>query len=190
MIRLLSEIWSFGLIAIALGLDGFSICLSLVLQKLRLRRIFLIGLLCGLFYMILPVFGILIGHLLSLTWTNIAQLLGGSILVFLVLYMIYDTLLMDNRYSFRPYGYQLMSLVFIVSVDSFPVGLSLGLSGFKMTLLIFLFGFFTMTLAWLGLLIGKKFSAIFGAYSEMVGGFILFLFGLLQIFEPIILAVL
>lgn len=186
MIRMLSEIWSFILIAIALGLDGFSVCLSLGLQNLRLKRIFFIGLLIGIFHMVLPFIGFFIGHLLSLTWENIASLLGGSILVFLGLYMIYSTLLLDNRYSFNPFGVQLLSLAFIVSIDSFPVGLSLGLSGFKTTLLILLFGVSTTLLAWTGLLIGKKSSTIFGAYSEMVGGFILFLFGIIQIFEPII----
>ena len=61
----LGEITSLMLMAIALGLDAFSVSLGLGLQWFRLKRIALIGLIIGLCHMVLPLTGMVIGHVLS-----------------------------------------------------------------------------------------------------------------------------
>lgn len=182
LIEILTEWTYFTLLAIALGLDGFSVCLAIGMYNLRLRRIFLIGILIGFFHILLPFIGMLIGRLMSLQWTNLAAIIGSFLLVFIGLYMIFSSLQQVNTKVIYPYGLRLLTIVFFVSVDSFPVGLSLGLVGVKTAVFVFLFGMVTMFLAWVGLLLGKKTSQWFGAYSEMVGGFILLLFGLAQLF--------
>ena|SRR5699024_2154398 len=179
---MLTEWTYFTLLALALGLDGFSVCLAIGMYNLRLRRIFLIAILIGFFHILLPFIGMIIGHLMSLQWTNMAAIIGSFLLVFIGLYMIFSSLQQANTKVIYPYGLRLLTIVFFVSVDSFPVGLSLGLVGVKTAVFVFLFGMVTMFLAWVGLLLGKKTSQWFGAYSEMVGGFILLLFGLAQVF--------
>src|SRR5699024_4394294 len=103
------------------------------------------------------------------------------LLVFIGLYVIFSSIQKSDA-IIVPYGIRLLTIIFFISIDSFPVGLSLGLTGVKTVVFIFLFGFVTALLGWIGLLIGKKTSKLFGIYSEMVGGFILLLFGLSQLF--------
>ncbi len=182
VVVMLADGLSFTLLAVALGLDGFSLCLAIGMYNLRFRRILLIGITIGFFHMLLPFIGLLVGHFLSLKWTTIASTLGSFILVFIGLYMIFSSLQASDYSSVSPYGLRLLTIAFFVSIDSFPVGLSLGLSGVKTILFLLLFGLFTMILSWLGLLIGKKTSEWFGVYSEMVGGLILFSFGISHLF--------
>lgn len=177
MVNTLLDFVSLIFIAIAVSLDGFSVCLGIGMQNLRLRRIALIGLLIGLFHMALPFLGLIIGNVMSLKWTNVASLTGGALLTFLGLYMIFSTFQIKSIPPISPRGIQLVTLAFFVSVDSFQVGISLGLSGVRTFILIIMFGFFTTLFAWTGLLIGKKTSQLFGTYSEVLGGIILFSFG-------------
>lgn len=185
MIGTLLESISLVFIAIAVSLDGFSVCLGLGMQNLRLRRIALIGLLIGFFHMLLPFIGLLIGSFMSLKWTNLASFIGGALLTFLGLYMIFSSFQIKSLPRIDPQGIQLLTLAFFVSVDSFPVGISLGLSGVRTFFLMIMFGFFTTVFAWTGLLIGKKTSQLFGTYSEVIGGIILFSFGSVYLFNTL-----
>lgn len=177
-----SEIGSFLFMAFALGLDGFSVSLGIGLQNIRLKRIAIIGFMIGLFHMLLPFIGISVGQFLSLTMEYITSVIGGFILVFIGSYMIFSALQPRVQLLGNPKGLKLLSVAFIVSIDSLPVGISLGLSGVKTLLIIFLFGICTMFLSWVGLIIGKKAHSLLGMYSEILGGIILFLFGINIIF--------
>lgn len=182
MFEKLGQIWSLLLLAFALGLDGFSICLGLGLQNLRLKRIAVIGLAIGSFHVVLPFAGIVIGNIISTKLENITTMIGGSILIVIGAYMVISTFQVRTKTLINPMGLQLASLSFLVSIDSFPVGISLGLSGVKTAVIIIFFGLFATCLSWLGLLIGKRTYHILGLYSEIIGGVILFLFGLHYLF--------
>lgn len=179
---IIKEWLSFIFIALALGLDGFSVCLAIGMYKIRIRRMVLIGLIIGCFHMLLPFIGLLIGHMMSLQWTHIAATIGYFLLVFMGLYIIFSALQQKDIQTIYPYGLRLLTVIFLTSIDSFPVGISLGLAGVEQVLFILLFGVITTILGWLGLIIGKKTSELFGIYSEIIGGFILLSFGLWQLF--------
>lgn len=182
MFEKIGEIISIVLLAVALGLDGFSVCLGLGLQNLRLKRIAIIGITIGFFHFVLPFAGMIIGKVISTKITIFAMLISGSLLFFLGIYMIFSTFSHRKQPPINPYGIKLISLAFIVSLDSFPVGISLGLIGLKTIFLVVFFGLITMILSWLGLLIGKKASTLLGTYSERIGGLILSMFGLFYLF--------
>ncbi len=178
----LSEIGSILFMAFALGLDGFSVSLGIGMQNIRLRRIVMIGFIIGLFHMLLPFIGISFGQFLSEKLEDITSVIGGFILVFIGSYMIFSALQPRAKFIENPAGIQLLSVAFIVSIDSLPVGISLGISGVATILIIFLFGICTMILSWIGLIIGKKAHSVLGMYSEIVGGIILFLLGINVVF--------
>ena len=60
-----------------------------------------------------------------------------------------------------------------MSLDSFSVGLSLGIFGARTFLTIIVFGVVSMLLTWLGLLLGRRVQGWLGSYSEALGGSIL-----------------
>ncbi len=182
LIGQLGEIGALLLMAVALGLDGFSVSLSIGMQDIRLKRVAIIGFTIGCFHILLPFTGLLVGQYLSSKVEYITSVAGGFILVIIGAYMFFSALQTKARFLVNPQGLKLLSVALIVSVDSLPIGISLGLSGVKTLFIIFCFGAITMTLSWIGLLIGKKAHSLLGMYSEILGGVILFVFGLKIIF--------
>jgi putative Mn2+ efflux pump MntP len=66
----------------------------------------------------------------------------------------------------------------MVSIDSFSVGLSLGMFSSDIALTVLIFGFFGGLMSVLGLLLGRRVGAWVGEYGEALGGLILLLFGI------------
>lgn len=174
----IGEFITLSLMAIALGMDAFSVGLGMGMIPLRLRRIFSIGVVVGLFHVIMPFAGIILGYFLSSHLGSIATYAGGILLLILGVQMFFSSFKDDAGPMIKPMGMGLIIFALSVSLDSFSVGLSLGMSNVRTVLTLILFGAFSMILTWGGLLLGKKVRGVLGKYSEMLGGSILCSFGL------------
>ena len=86
---------------------------------------------------------------------------------------MYSSILENEETRTAPIGISLFVFAFGVSIDSFSVGLSLGIYGAQTVITILLFGFISMLLAWTGLFIGRHAKGMLGTYGEIVGGIIL-----------------
>ena len=171
------------LMVIALGLDGFSVSLSIGMHKIRLRRVLSIALVMGFFHFLLPFAGMVIGNFLSLRLDHITSYVGSILLISIGAYMFFSAFQSSSNLAFNPYNHlQMFSLAILVSLDSFPVGLSLGLTGIGSYFIILLIGLTAMVFSILGMLIGRRAHRVLGIYSEMLGGIILFLFGIKGLF--------
>lgn len=173
-----SEVLTLLIMAFALGMDAFSIGLGMGMAQLRLKHIFKMGVTIGLFHVAMPLLGMLIGHYLNDLFGTVAIMIGGVLLLLLGAQMIYTSIGNRQEMLVAPVGFGLILFSLSVSLDSFSVGLSLGIYGAKMWLTLFLFGSVSMFLTWTGLLMGRKFQHLLGTYSEALGGCILFVFGL------------
>jgi len=178
----ISEMISLLLLAGALGMDAFSVSLGLGMQKMRLKRIAIIGLIIGIFHVVMPYIGILLGQVISGRFGEWAELLGGLLLLGIGAQMFFSAFREQEETLFQPMGFGLVLFAFTVSIDSFSAGLSLGLSEAKTLFVIGSFGFMSMLLTWSGLLLGRKVRGFFGKYSELLGGSILAGFGLFSMF--------
>lgn len=181
-----AEIISLILVAIALGMDAFSVSLGMGMQRLRLKKIMKIGLIFGLFHMALPFIGIVFGKILSAQIGYIATLISGLILVGIGVQMILTAFNHEHHSNIsnitsKKFGYIVLGLS--VSVDSFPVGLSIGMSGVQTMIALLLFGIVSTCMTWIGFLLGRKVRGLLGVYSEMLGGSILCTFGLIIMFS-------
>ncbi|MFV2047702.1 manganese efflux pump MntP family protein [Metabacillus sp. YM-086] len=179
---ILGELVTLFIMALALGMDAFSVGLGMGLIRLRMRQIFYIGITIGVFHIWMPLVGMLIGRLLSDTFGTIATLLGGTLLILLGIQMIFASFKKDDEPLITPVGFGLIVFALSVSLDSFSVGLSLGIYGAKTFLTVMMFGVVSMVLTWIGLLVGKRVQNWLGAYSEALGGSILLAFGLKLLF--------
>lgn len=170
------------MMAFALGLDAFSVSLGMGLVSLRLQQIFRIGVTIGIFHVVMPLFGMILGRFLSQQFGHIATVAGAVLLTGVGFYIIYSSILEGEETRPAPVGISLFLFAFSVSVDSFSVGLSLGIYGAQMIVTILLFGLVSMILAWSGLFIGRHTKRMLGTYGEVLGGIILVGFGLSLLF--------
>lgn len=177
-IPIVGEWVTLTIMALALGMDAFSMGLGMGMITLRLRQIMKVGILIGLFHMVMPLLGMTAGKQLTLYFGNIATLIGGVLLILLGVQMIFSSLRTNEEPFISPKGLGVWLFALSVSLDSFSVGLSLGIFGAKVIVTILLFGIISMGLTWLGLLIGRKTQKWFGSYGEALGGCILLSFGL------------
>lgn len=172
------ELSSLVFLAIAMSMDAFSISLSYGLQKPRLKRIFQMGVLIGFFHMLLPFTGIILGHVISGKIGYFTSVISGLLLTGVGLHMFFSAFSSHMKKSIHHTQLTLVSLAFIVSIDSFSVGLSLGMTNVKILMTLILFGLISMIVTWAGLLLGRKINHYIGVYSEILGGSILVSFGL------------
>lgn len=179
----LGEFISISFMATALGMDAFSVSLGLGMQQLRLKRIAFIGIIIGIAHLIMPFFGILLGLFISVGIGHYTVLVGGLLLTGIGIHMILSAFRQKSDKVMQISGIGLIIFAITVSMDSFSVGLSLGMSQVKAAVTIFMFGFTSMVLTWIGLLLGRKVRGLLGVYSEILGGSILFIFGLSVLFR-------
>ncbi|REJ05364.1 manganese efflux pump [Halobacillus trueperi] len=170
------------LLSIALGLDAFSVSLGMGLQAVRLRHAFFTGIVIGVFHMFMPGLGILLGKWLSDSAAEWAELSGGVMLFGLGAYAVFASFTEKHTVSYRMTGIGLWLFALSVSIDSFPVGFSLGLREAEMFISVLSFGVFSMVLTWTGFIIGRRAGGLLGTYSELLGGSILCALGLNAIF--------
>ncbi|WP_459502006.1 manganese efflux pump MntP [Bacillus sp. C1] len=170
------------IMAFALGMDAFSVSLGMGMVALRMRQIMYIGMTIGLFHIVMPFLGMILGRFLSETFGHMATVAGAILLIGLGFYIVYSAIVEEEETRAAPVGISLLVFAFSVSVDSFSVGLSLGIYGAQMIVTILLFGLVSMILAWGGLLIGRHAKRFLGMYGEVLGGIILIGFGLCLLF--------
>ncbi|UOQ50242.1 manganese efflux pump MntP family protein [Gracilibacillus caseinilyticus] len=178
MVASINEIASIICMAFALGMDAFSVGLGIGMQAIRLKRILLIGFVVGIFHVVMPFIGLMLGSILSSKIESIAILTAGLLLCAIGFQMMCQTFMKHEKPILAPVGFGLFVFSFSVSLDSFSIGLSLGLSGAATAFAITMFGLFSMVLTWTALLIGRRTHHLLGTYSELLGGIILFGFGL------------
>jgi manganese efflux pump family protein len=177
----IGEITALLFLAFALGLDAFSVSLGLGMQRLRLKRIALIGTVIGLFHIMMPFIGIVFGKLISEQIGHLTTFVGALLLIGIGAQMFFSAF-SDQIKIIQPIGTGLFLLALSLSIDSFSVGLSLGISGIKTAFSLILFGMISAVLSWIGMLIGKKVHGYLGVYSELLGGSILIAFGMRLLF--------
>jgi manganese efflux pump family protein len=171
------------LMAFALGLDAFSLGLGIGMKGIRLLDILKISIVIALFHIFMPLFGFFMGNYLGLLLGGIANTVGGLLLVLLGSHMVYSAIRGEAVKSFdyrTIWGLLLFS--FMVSIDAFSVGVSLGMFATDLLLAVLLFGIFGGGMSIVGLLLGRRIGYWVGSYGEAFGGAILFVFGLKFLF--------
>lgn len=178
------QLYTLLLLAVALGMDAFSLGVGIGLRGVRWTDVLRLGLVVTLFHFLMPMCGMIAGQYVRSLLDNVATTAAGALLLFLGAHMIYSAFrggggwTIDHR---TVWGMLLFALG--VSVDSFSVGLSLGMFWTdRLLLVMLLFGLAGGTMNVAGLLAGRGASRLAGEYGEALGGVILLGFGLLFLF--------
>ncbi|GGG85154.1 putative manganese efflux pump MntP [Paenibacillus radicis (ex Gao et al. 2016)] len=170
------------IMAVALGMDAFSLGIGIGLKGIRLRDILKLSSVIALFHIIMPLGGMFAGQFVSGLLGHVATTAAGILLVLLGGHMIYSSIKGEEVKSLdyrSVWGTFLFALS--VSIDSFSVGVTLGMFQADLLLTILLFGFFGGLMSIMGLMLGRRVSRNLGGYGEAFGGAILFIFGIMFI---------
>ena len=173
-----------ALLAAALGMDAFSLGVGIGLRGVRAAEMWRLGLCVTLFHFLMPLCGMIAGSNFRVVLDDLAHAAAGVLLLFLGAHMIYSSFRGGSSWSMDHrtfWGTMLFALV--VSIDSFSVGLSLGMFWPEnIPLAVSMFGLAGGGMNMAGLLAGRHLSQLVGDYGEAFGGAILLGFGLLFLF--------
>jgi len=175
----LGEFITFLMIAVALGMDAFSLGIGIGMQGLSIGEITRVSFTIGIFHIIMPLVGVVIGHYLSSMIGDVATFIGGSLLVLLGVNMVLSSFWGEDKPVLNQIaGFGLLLLAFSVSIDALSIGFSLGLFSENLWFVVLLFGLMGGMMTALGLTIGTKIGHWLGEYGEIFGGIILLVFGI------------
>lgn len=174
----LGQLATITMIALALGFDAFSLGIGIGLKGIRYLHIMRLGIIVGVFHMLMPIGGMLMGKMMSAVLGEWAVLAAGLLLIMLGIHMIMNSFKKEEAafFNYRSF-WGLLLLAFSVSVDSFSVGITLGMFRLPLWLTVILFGCCGAIMAMLGLTVGKRVGHTLGEYGETLGGIILIVFG-------------
>lgn len=171
------------LIAVALGMDAFSLSIGVGMQGITAYRSGQLSAIIGVLHIVLPLLGIYLGQALGTVAGNVASYVGAGVLIILGVKMIYEEFTEEEEESMdKLSGWQFVILPVSVSLDSLSIGFSLGTFGVGQ--LIFVTGTFgivaaLMTLA--GIILGTRIGHAIEKTS-ILGGGILVILGLKMLF--------
>ncbi|EFM09102.1 protein of unknown function DUF204 [Paenibacillus curdlanolyticus YK9] len=171
------------IMAVALGMDAFSLGVGIGMKGIGLKRILLLSAIIALFHVLMPLLGMTAGQYVSDLLGSVASRAAGVLLLLLGGHMVYNSFRGGDSPAVNHQTiWGMLLFAFSVSVDSFSVGVSLGMFAADVLYTVLLFGFFGGLMSVLGLLLGRRASRSLGEYGEACGGIILLTFGLLFVF--------
>jgi len=171
-----------GTVALALGMDALSLGIGMGMGGLGRRQMLSLSGLVGLFHVLCPAFGLVVGGWLSQRMGAMAAMLG-ALLLFLWGVQMFISGARGEEHALPPRsGLSLGVLALMalgVSVDSLSIGFSMGLFSVGLLLPLAAFGLSGFGMSLLGLLVGRHAGKHLGMAGEIVGGLILMVFGVI-----------
>lgn len=179
----LGELITISIIAVVLGMDAFSLCVGMGMSGIRLRNVVKVSAVIGIFHVIMPLVGMTLGFILTGFMGHIASYIGGFILILLGVQMLWHAYHQDKESRATPpmiyttfVGLLLFSLT--VSLDALTVGFSFAIFNVNVPLALTIFGIAGAFMSGCGLIIGRQLGNWVGSYGNMLGGFVLLIFGI------------
>lgn len=159
-------------IAVGLSMDAFSLAIAYGTNKLELKKTILLSFFVGLFHFLMPIIGSLIGIRLESLITEANKIV--SIIFIVIAIQMFISRNEDKKGNITNI-FSIILFSFTVSVDSFSVGLGIGLMKQKILKAALIFSPVSAIFTFLGLILGKTLSEKFGKKATYLGIIILFI---------------
>ncbi len=171
------------IIAFALGIDSFSVCIGVGMCGISKRKIYTTSLLVAFFHVVMPLLGMFIGHLVGDYIGELAEVFGALVLFIIGAYYLISYLKdllskkkiscmsADQSLLDKPFGALILAIS--VSIDALAVGFGLGALGMDVILTVLIMGGVTGCMTYAGLILGRKLGRSFGDHAELLGAILL-----------------
>ncbi len=157
------------LVAIALGMDSFSLSIGLGCQEIERRKIWGFTLLVGIFHVLMPLLGFFLGRAAGQVLGGMAVYIGAAVLFFLGIKMFWEAIKGEKRETCILNGFMLLVLPLSVSIDALSVGFGLGTFGVNSLTVAVLFGLTAALLTRLGLMLGDRAGKLLNSSEYLAG---------------------
>jgi len=166
----------------AVGLDNFAAAIAIGLAGLDARGRVRLAIVFGVFEATMPVAGLALGRHISHLIGGTTRYYGGALLVAAGAWAMLSAIRGDNGPeavgSETRWG-GLMLTAFALSIDNLIVGFGLGALAVPLIAAIATFGLVSVALSLVGFELGRRMGARVGESSELLGGAVLVVVGLL-----------
>lgn len=162
-------------IAIGLSMDAFSLAIAYGTNNIEKKKILLLSISVGLFHFFMPILGSLIGvkmHSLVNDANNVV-----AIILFIIAIQMYLSRKEEKKGNITNI-FSIIIFSLTVSIDSFSVGLGLGLMKKKILAAPIIFSIVSFLFTLIGLILGKKLSEKLGLKATYLGIVILVIIAL------------
>ena len=174
------QILIYFFIAISLSVDAFSLSLSLGTTSPNTIQIIKLSLIIGIFHFIMPTNGSLIGNIIS------HKIIISSNVISFIIFIYLAIEIYKNKESQEKYNCLTLSTIILialtVSIDSFSVGIALGITKEVTIMASIIFMITTSFFTLLGLILGKALKNKYHEKAMMLGMVLLLLIALKYLF--------
>ena len=174
------------LISIALAMDALavSICKGLSMKKFSLKKPIIIGLYFGIFFVLMPLIGYLLGHSFEKYITSIDHWVA-FILLFIIGFNMIKEVLSDenNTYNDKVDFKTMLPFAIATSIDALAVGITFAFLKVNIIPAILLVTIITLIISIIGVKIGNTFGKKYEKKAQIVGGIILIIIGIKILLE-------
>ena len=170
------------LIALGLSMDAFavSLCKGLEMKKLNYRHAGVIALFFGGFQAAMPLFGWGLAKQFERYIKSFDHWIAFGLLIYIGAKMIYNVFTggecpinKGDKLNLN----ELLLLAVATSIDALAAGITFALLETSIAPAVLIIGVFTFTLSFAGVIIGKRFGALFKSKAELAGGIVLIIIG-------------
>ncbi len=181
------DIVSLFFISVGLAMDTFAVSLTegVALKQLKIKPIFKVALIFGIFQGMMPLIGWKIGNLFYEKIKNISSVVVFLILLFVGIKMILEARSFSSCETNKDCGKtsNILLLGIATSIDALTIGFSFSLlPNINIYYSITIIGIVTFVLSGVGVCIGNKVGQLLGAKAEYLGGIILIFIGIKSLF--------
>ncbi len=176
------DIWSVAVIATALAMDAFSVCITagMIIRKPGPRHYFRLAFHFGLFQFMMPIIGYYAGYYLERWIKRYDHWIALALLGFIGVKMIYESLQHHDDEADRDpsRGWTLVLLAVATSIDALAVGFSIGVLNGPILIPSVIIGIVCALFSAAGIALGNRVGSLFGRRAEAVGGVLLIAIGI------------
>ncbi|MCE1245209.1 MAG: manganese efflux pump MntP family protein [Firmicutes bacterium] len=165
-------------IAVILGIDAFSVALSVGVFSCLPAQVFRISASFGFFQFFMPIIGYYLGSRIVGYIRDFDHWIAFGILFAIGVKMLVEAFAKEEEEKIkcdRTIGWTLIGLSIATSIDALAVGITLGIMGTKIFVPCVIIGIVAGLMTMTGMLIGNKCSQVFGKRMEAVGAIVLIL---------------
>ncbi len=169
------------LVAVSLGLSNFAAAIGIGVSGVDARTRLRVGIVFGLFEAAMPLLGLLLGHGLAHALGHAARWIGAALLIVTGLYALIQAFRRDGADAAGTAAQGLGKLLVSglgLSIDNLAVGFALGTYHVALPTAAVVIGAVSVTMALIGLELGRLLGTKIGERGEALGGIVLVAVGI------------